>query len=55
MIERKTSMILVATILAGTILSGTTAMDTSDLGSQTALDEELIIKFVCINTQHEQI
>jgi molybdate transport system substrate-binding protein len=43
MIERKTSMILVATILAGTILSGTTAMETSDLGSQTALDEELIV------------
>ncbi|WP_348304262.1 molybdate ABC transporter substrate-binding protein [Methanothrix sp.] len=43
MIERKTSMILVATILAGTILSGTTAMETSDLGPQTALDEELII------------
>ena len=41
--ERLTSMILVATILAGTILSGTTAMDTSDLGSQTALDEDLII------------
>jgi len=43
MIERKTSMILMATILAGTILSGTTAMETSDLGSQTALDEELIV------------
>jgi len=43
MIERKTSMILMATILAGTILSGTTAMETSDLGSHTALDEELIV------------
>jgi molybdate transport system substrate-binding protein len=41
--ERKTSMILVATILAGTMLSGTMAMEASDLGSQTAADEDLIV------------
>jgi len=41
--ERMTSMILVAMLLAGTILSVTMAMEASDLGSQTAPNEELVI------------